>query len=129
MKSAAPVRRRTSFIASLLAYLPFFLWSMIGAGWTLWRHPFSRWFLGGYLLIVIHALVFRRSVGGATVMAGIAGCHMMAAFALHTWLHQPIWTVPVFFAASIALLILVRVRAASARFGSPRAARTDIRRL
>jgi len=113
MKSAAPVRLSTRFLASLLVYLPFFLWSMIGAGWTLWRHPFSRWFLGGYLLIIIHALVFGKSVGGATVMAGIAECHMMAAFALHTWLHLPIWTLSVFFCASIALLILVRVRAAS----------------
>ena len=47
-------------------------------------------------------------------MTGLAGCHITTAFALHTWLHLPIWTVPVFLVASIALLVAVRVRAASA---------------
>ena len=116
MKSAGPAQqRRTGFLVASLAYLPFLLWSLIGAGWTLWRHPFSRWFLGAYLLVVIHGLIFKRSVGPATVMTGLAGCQMMAAFALHTGLRLPIWTVPVFFALSVALLIAVRVRAASAR--------------
>ena len=115
MKSAVPApRRRTGFLVALLAYLPFLLWALIGAGWTLWRQPFSRWFLGAYLLVILHGLIFKRSVGGATVMTGLAGCQMMAAFALHTRLRLPIWTVPVFFAFSIALLVVVRVRAASA---------------
>jgi hypothetical protein len=116
MKSAVPApQRRTSFILALLAYAPFLLWALIGAGWTLWRQPFSRWFLGAYLLVVLHGLIFKRSVGVATVMTGLAGCQMMAAFALHTRLRLPIWTVPAFFALSIALLIAVRVRAAAAR--------------
>ena len=50
-------------------------------------------------------------------MTAIAACHLMTAFALHTWLRLPIWTVPVFLSASIALLIAVRMRAASAHIG------------
>jgi len=48
-------------------------------------------------------------------MTGIAGCQMTAAFALHTWLGLPIWTVPVFLVFATALLIMARVRTASAR--------------
>jgi hypothetical protein len=115
MKSAAPVPRPPISLQLLaLAYLPFLAWSLIGAGWTLWHHPFTLWFTGAYLLVVIHSLIFKRSVGGATLMTGIAGCHITTAFALHTWLHLPIWTVPVFFVASIGLMITLRVRAASA---------------
>jgi Flp pilus assembly protein TadB len=40
---------------------------------------------------------------------------MTAAFALHTWLGLPIWTVPVFLVFATALLIMARVRTASAR--------------
>jgi hypothetical protein len=117
MKSTAPVRRPPIGLVLLaLAYLPFLAWSLIGAGWTLSHHPFTLWFTGAYLLVVIHALIFKRTVGGATVMTGLAGCHITTAFALHTWLHLPIWTVPLFFAASIGLLIAVRMRAASAHF-------------
>src|SRR5436190_23469838 len=116
MKSTAPVRRPPIGLVLLaLAYLPFLAWSVIGAGWTLSHHRFTLWFTGAYLLVVIHSLIFKRTVGGATVMTGLAGGHITTAFALHTWLHLPIWTVPVFFVASIALLIAIRVRAASAR--------------
>jgi hypothetical protein len=97
----------------LLAYLPFLAWSLVGAGWTLWRHPFTLWFLGGYSLIIIHQLIFRRGVGGATVMSGIGGAQMAAAFALHTWMKLPIWTVLIFLVASTALLIAVRIHADS----------------
>jgi len=125
MKSAAPLQReRIGLLVVALAYLPFFAWSLIGAGWMLWHHPFTRWFTGAYALAVIHSLVFKRSIGGATLMIGIAGCHLMTAFGLHTWLHLPIWTVPIFLAASIGLMIAVRVRIASAHFrltGSQRA--------
>lgn len=117
MKSGVPSRRPPSRLLLLAAaYFPFFAWSLIGAGWTLWRHPFTLWFTGAYLLVVLHSLVFKRSVGGATVMAGIGGCHLFSAFALHTWLHLPIWTVAIFLAASLALLIALRVRSASAHF-------------
>jgi hypothetical protein len=115
MKPAAPIRRPPiGLLVLAVAYLPFLAWSLIGVGWTLRHHPFTLWFTGAWLLLVIHALIFKRSVGGATVMVGIAGCHITTAFALHTWLHLPIWTVPAFLVASIALLIAVRVRAASA---------------
>jgi hypothetical protein len=115
MKSAASAQqRRTGFLIASFAYLPFLVWSLIGAGWTLWHQPFSRWFLIPYLLVLIHGFIFKRSVGPATVMTGLAGCQMMAAFLLHTRFRLPIWTVPIFFALSVALLILVRVRAASA---------------
>ena len=114
MQSAA--RRRETNLIPLLAYLPFLAWSLIDAGWTLWHHPFSRWFAGGYLLFVIHSLAFRRTLGGTILaMTGIAGCQLTAAFALHTWLGLPIWTVPVFLVFATALLILARVRTASAR--------------
>src|SRR3954469_15898087 len=115
MKSAAPVPRPPISL-QLLAFssLPFRAWALIGAGWTLSHHPFTLWFTGAYLLVVIHSLIFKRTVGGATVMTGLAGCHITTAFALHTWLPLPIWTVPLFFVASIGLLIAVRVRAASA---------------
>ena len=115
MKLAAPMQRAPISLQFLaLAYLPFLVWSLIGAGWTLRHHPFTLWFTGAYLLVVIHSLIFKRMVGGATLMTGLAGCHITTAFALHTWLHLPIWTVPLFFVSSIGLLIAVRVRAASA---------------
>ena len=118
MKSAAPIRRPPIGLALLaLAYLPFFAWSLIGAGWTLRHHPFTLWFTGAWLLVVIHSLIFKRSIGGATLMTAVAACHLMTAFALHIWLHLPIWTVPVFLVASIGLLLAVRVRAASAHIG------------
>jgi len=104
----AAQRRRTHLLL-LLLYLPFFAWSLVGAGWTLWHHPFIRWFLGGYLLIVIVQLLFRRGIGGAVLMSGIAGCHLATAFALNTWLRLPIWTVPAFLVASIALLVAFRL--------------------
>jgi hypothetical protein len=130
MKSAA--RRREALLIPLFAYLPFLAWSLIGAGWTLWHHPFTLWFTGFYLLFVIHSLVFRRTVGGILVMIGIGACHLTAAFALHTWLGLPIWTVPVFLAVSTALLIVVRMRVASARirlgqFGLPKGSPPDNR--
>ena len=123
MKSAAPLRsQRIRLLLLSLAYLPFLAWSLIGAGWTLWHHPFTLWFAGAYLLVVIHSLVFKQTVGGATVMTGIGACHLFTAFALHTWLHLPIWTVAAFLVASIALLIGVRMRIASAhiRLTKPR---------
>lgn len=115
-------RPRFELFLLALAYFPFFAWSLIGAGWTLLHHRFSLWFTGAYLLVVIHSLVYKRTIGGATIMTGIAGCHLFTAFALNTWLHLPIWTVPTFFVASIALMLAVRVRAASThfRFTKPR---------
>ena len=66
MKSATPSRRPPIGLALLaLAYLPFFAWSLIGAGWTLRHHPFTLWFTGAWLLVVIHSLIFKRSIGGA----------------------------------------------------------------
>jgi hypothetical protein len=117
MKPAAPMPRPPKDLVVLaLAYLPFLAWSLIGAGWTLVHHPFTLWFTGAWLLVVIHSLIFKRTIGGATLMTAIAACHLMTAFALHTWLQLPIWTVPVFLVASIALMVAVRMRAASAHF-------------
>ena len=117
MKSGVPLRRPPDHLLLVaVGYLPFFAWALIGAGWALWRYPFTLWFTGAYLLFVLHSLVFKRTVGGATVMAGIGGCHLFSAFALHNWLHLPIWTVPIVLAASLALLVTLRVRSASAHF-------------
>jgi hypothetical protein len=109
MQSAAPRRRRNAQMV-LLAYLPFLAWSLIGAGWTLWHHPFTRWFAGAYLLLIIWSLAYKRTIGGVTAMIGIAGCQLTTAFALHTWLRLPIWTVGVFIVASFGLLIAVASR-------------------
>jgi len=117
MKLAAPMRRPPiGLLRLVLAYAPFFVWSLVGFGWTLLHHPFTLWFTGAWLLVVIHSLIFKRTIGGATLMAGIAFCHITTAFALHTWLHLPIWTVAIFLVASIGLMVAVRMRAASTHF-------------
>jgi hypothetical protein len=127
MKSAAPLQHeRIGLLLVALAYAPFLAWSLLGAGWALWHYRFTLWFTGAYLLVVLHSLVFKRTVGGATVMAGLGGCHLFTAFALHTWLHLPIWTVAIFLAASLTLLVSLRVRSASAHFRLTKPRQPDI---
>ena len=103
-----------------VAYLPLFLWSLIGAGWTTAHHRFTLSYWLAYLILVALSLAFKRSVGLVVVMLGVGWCHALGAFALLDWLRLPFWVAPVFLVLSFALLIVNAARLGSARFRSPR---------
>jgi hypothetical protein len=103
----------------LLAYLPLFVWSLIGAGWTMAHHRFTFSFALAYAILVAISLAFRQTIGLVIVMLGVAGCHAFGAFALLAWLRLPFWTGVVFFVLSFALLIVHGARLGSARFRPP----------
>src|SRR3954447_1214186 len=90
----------------LLAYLPLFVWSLIGAGWTMAHHRFTFSFALAYLILIAISVAFKRGVGLVIVMIGVAGCHAFGAFALNAWLRLPFWTAPVFLLSSLVLLVV-----------------------
>ena len=94
----------------LVAYLPFFLWSMVGGGWTASHHRFTASFGLAYLILCAVNYVFKRRIGGVTVMLGIAACQALGAFALHAWLRLPLWISVIFFVASMTLLLMLAPR-------------------
>ena len=102
---------KTGKTAKLLwAYLPLFVWSLIAAVWTFWHSPFTLVFALAYLAIIGVSFAVARTVAIAIVLGAVGACHTLGAFALHTWLHLPIWTVPMFLVASIGLLVALGVR-------------------
>ena len=94
----------------LWAYLPLFVWSLIAAVWTFWHSPFTLVFALAYLAIMGVSFAVARTVAIAIVMGAIGGCHTLGAFALHSWLRLPIWTVPLFLVTSTGLLVAVGIR-------------------
>ena len=94
----------------LAAYLPFFVWSLIGGVWTAAHHRFTFSFGLAYLGLCIISFVFRRRIDGVTVMLGIAGIQALGAFALHACLRLPLWMSATFFAASLVLLVMLSPR-------------------
>jgi hypothetical protein len=104
-----------------VAYLPLFVWSLIGAGWTTAHYRFTLSYWLAYLILVAISLAFKRTVGLVVVMLGVAWCHALGAFALLAWLRLRSWTALVFLVLSLALLIVHGARAGSMRFRSPRA--------
>ena len=94
----------------LAAYLPFFVWSMIGGVWTAAHYRFTFSFGLAYLGLCVISFIFKRRIGGVTVMLGIAGCQALGAFALHAWLRLPLWMSALFFAASLVLLLMLSPR-------------------
>jgi hypothetical protein len=96
------------------AYAPFVLWSVIGSAWTFVHHRFTLAFVLAFAVFITPSLIFKRTVGSVTVMYGIAGCHALAAFALHAWLRLPLWVAGLFLAASLTLLVLHAMRAMTA---------------
>ena len=107
----ASSRRRTQTDRILLAaYLPFFVWSMVGGFWTAAHHRFTASFGLAFLLLCAVNYIFKWRIGGITVMLGIAACQALGAFALHAWLRLPLLLSVLFFAASLALLLMVSPR-------------------
>ena len=105
---AMPLEPKTRVL--LLAYLPFFVWTLVGGMWTAVHHRFTFSFGLGFLGLCAVNYVFKRRIGGITVMLGIAACQALAAFALHAWLRLPLLLSVAFFAASMALLMLLSPR-------------------
>jgi hypothetical protein len=100
-----PSDRKTRIL--LVAYLPFFVWSMVGGVWTAAHHRFTFSFGLGFLALCAVNYAFKRRIGGVTVMLGIAACQALGAFALHAWLRLPLLLSVAFFAASMTLLLMV----------------------
>jgi hypothetical protein len=119
VKSPVSKRARINRLLSVV-YLPLFVWSLIGAGWTTAHHRFTLSYWLAYLILVAISLAFKRRVGLVVVMIGVAWCHALGAFALLAWLRLRSWTGLVFFVLSFALLIVHGARAASMRFRSTR---------
>ena len=94
----------------LLAYLPFFVWTLVGGMWTAVHHHFTFSFGLGFLGLCAVNFVFKRRIGGITVMLGIAACQALGAFALHAWLRLPLLLSVAFFVASMTLLLLLSPR-------------------
>jgi len=109
VKSPEPIRARTGRLLTL-AYLPLFVWSLIGAGWTTVHHRFTFPYWLAYLILIVLSLVFRRSIGAVVLMIGVGWCHALGAFALLTWLRLPSWTGLAFIVPSLALLIVNAAR-------------------
>jgi len=114
VKSSEAMRARTGRLLTL-AYLPLFVWSLIGAGWTTVNHRFTFPYWLAYLILVTLSLAFRRNIGAVVVMIGVGWCHALGAFALLTWLRLPSWTGPAFFASSFVLLIANAARVMNSR--------------
>ena len=108
MTPSGPERRTTAIL--LLAYLPFLVWSLVGGVWTAAHHRFTFSFGLAYLALCAVSFVFKRRLGGVTVMLGLAGCQALGAFALHAWLRLPIWMSVTFFVPSLVLLVMVSAR-------------------
>src|SRR5262245_34338301 len=108
--NASPRRRVQTDRILLAAYLPFFVWSMVGGVWTAAHHRFTASFGLAFLMLCTVNYVFKRRIGGITLMLGIAACQALGAFALHAWLRLPLLLSVFFFAASLALLLLVSPR-------------------
>ena len=108
MATLAPQDRKTRIL--LAAYLPFFVWTMIGGVWTATHHRFTFSFGLAFLILCAVNYAFKRSIGGITVMLGIAACQALGAFALHAWLRLPLGISVAFFAASLTLLLLLAPR-------------------
>lgn len=107
----APPRSRNAANRILLAaYLPFFVWSMVGGVWTATHHRFTFSFGLAFLILCTINYVFKRRIGGVTLMLGIGACQALGAFALHAWLRLPLALSVIFFVASLALLIVVGAR-------------------
>jgi len=94
----------------LSAYVPLFAWSLIATAWTFWHTPFTLVFAFAYLAMMGVSFAIARSVPLAIVLGAVGGTHVLGAFALHTWVHLPIWTVPLFVIASIGLMIGLGIR-------------------
>ena len=120
VKSPMPMRARLGRLLSVV-YVPLFVWSLIGAGWTTAHHRFTLSFWLAYSILVAISLAFKRTVGLVVVMIGVAWCHALGAFALLAWLQLRSWTALVFLGVSFALLIVHGARVGSMRFRSPRA--------
>ena len=103
-----------------VAYLPLFVWSLIGAGWTTAHHRFTLTYWLAYLILIAISLAFKRSVGLVVVMIGVGWCHALGAFALLAWLRWRSWTAGGFLVLSFALLSVNAARTASIRFRSTR---------
>jgi hypothetical protein len=99
----------------VLAYLPFFFWSLIGGIWTAAHYRVTFSFGLAYLVLCAVSFAFKRRLGAVPLMLGIAAFHALAAFALHASLRLPLWTSPVFFVVSLALMLVVSVRVLNRR--------------
>src|SRR5689334_21864747 len=98
MNPPAPQHRETRLL--LVAYLPFFVWSLVGGVWTAAHHRFTASFGLAFLILCAVNFAFRRRIGGITVMLGITACQALGAFALHAWLRLPLLMSVAFFVAS-----------------------------
>lgn len=107
---ASPRRRTQTDRILLTVYLPFFVWSMVGGVWTATHHRFTTSFGLAFLMLCAVNYVFKRRIGGITLMLGIAACQALGAFALHAWLRLPLLLSVLFFVASLALLLMVSPR-------------------
>jgi hypothetical protein len=108
MASPAPQHRNTRLL--LLAYLPFFVWSLVGGVWTAAHHRFTASFGLGFLMLCAVNYLFGRRIGGITLMLGIAAVQALGAFALHAWLRLPLLMSVAFFVASLTLLLMLGPR-------------------
>jgi hypothetical protein len=104
-----PLSDRKTLIL-LAAYLPFFVWAMVGGVWTAVHHRFTASFGLAFLILCTVNYVYKRSIGGITLMLGIAACQALGAFALHAWLRLPLLISVAFFAASLTLLLMLAPR-------------------
>jgi len=94
-----------------LAYVPFVVYSVAGAGWMLWHNIAAIVLLFVWMMIVGLFGLLMGSLGTASICGGLAACHLLAAFAMRPWLQLPRWTMGVFLFASFALQATLFVRA------------------
>jgi len=110
MDSPAPLRRSTGRLLMLL-YVPLLVYSVAGAGWMLWHNVAAIVLLFVWMTIVGLLGLVMGSLGTASSFGGLAGCHLLAAFAMRPWLQLPRWTMGLFLLASFGLLATIFMRA------------------
>ncbi|HEY5447513.1 MAG TPA: hypothetical protein VIQ54_02140 [Polyangia bacterium] len=106
----APLRRSTGRLLTL-AYVPFVVYSVAGAGWMLWHNIAAIVLLFVWIMIVGLFGLLIGSLATAAQYGGLAACHLLAAFAMRPWLHLPRWAMGLFLFAAFALLSTMFVRA------------------
>ena len=110
MDSQAPLRRSTGRLL-FVAYVPFLVYSVAGAGWMMWHNVAALVMFFVWMAIVGLFGLLMGSLGTATLFGGLVASHALAAYALHAWLGLPKWAMGLFFLAAAALLATHFVRA------------------